>query len=359
MADDYRTVNQRIATMGPVVIAAVLFGATAPLCKLLLGNAAPLPLAALLYLGSGLGLAAWMALRRVAGGSGRGAQVLRGTDWLTLGGAVAGGGVLAPVLFLVGLSHSAASTASLLLNLEMVFSALLAWMLFREGFEGRVALGLAVILGGCLLLARPESGFPGLGVGVLPIAGACLCWGLDNNLTQRLADRDPVQIAAVKGLAGGTVNASLAIVLGQAFPSAVPLLAALCVGLCGYGISLVLFVVSLGRIGTARTIGVFAAAPFVGTCLSLLMLGETPSLSLFLAAMVLVTGLIIALGGHHVHGHVHEAAVHSHRHHHDEHHQHHHDGSESDDEPHDHVHRHDPLDHTHPHYPDTHHRHGH
>lgn len=359
MADGQKAAEKRLSTLGPVVLAAALFGATAPLCKLLLGDSAPLPLAALLYLGSGVGLAVWMALRRIAGGFRSRGQAFGGKGWITLGGAVAVGGVLAPVLFLVGLSHSAASTASLLLNLEMVFSALLAWMLFREGFEGRVAWGLAVILGGCLLLAWPESGFPGWGMGALPIAGACLCWGLDNNLTQRLADRDPVQIAAIKGLVGGTVNASLAVALGQGFPSAVPLLAALCVGLCGYGVSLVLFVVSLGRIGTARTIGVFAAAPFVGTCLSLLMLGETPSLSLVLAAMVLVVGLITALGGHHAHRHIHGAEIHAHRHHHDEHHRHRHDGVEAHDEPHDHTHSHDPLEHIHPHYPDTHHRHGH
>lgn len=341
------------------MLAAILFGATAPLCKLLLGDVAALPLAALVYLGSGVGLAAWMVLRRVLG-AGRGRALgLRGADWFTLGGAVAAGGILAPILFLVGLSASQASTASLLLNLELVFTTLLAWTLFREGFEGRVAWGLAVVLVGCIVLAWPESGFQVWGAGALPIAGACLCWGLDNNLTQRLAARDPVQIATIKGLAGGTVNTALALALGQAFPPTAPLLAALFVGFCGYGVSLVLFVMSLGRIGTARTIGVFAAAPFVGTCLSLLILGEVPRLSLFLAATVLLVGLIVTLGGHHAHVHTHTAEVHTHRHHHDEHHQHGHDGSEAGDEPHDHAHRHESLEHVHPHYPDTHHRHRH
>jgi hypothetical protein len=182
---------------------------------------------------------------------------------------------------------------------------------------------------------------------------------MDNNLTQRLADRDPVQIAAIKGLVGGSVNAALAFLLAQAFPAAIPLLAALCVGLFGYGVSLVLFVVSLGRIGTARTIGVFAAAPFVGTCLSLLILGEVPSLTLFLAAMVLVAGLIVALGGRHAHGHTHEKITHSHHHDPDEHHDHDHGEGGPAWEPHDHLHTHEPLDHAHAHYPDTHHRHGH
>ncbi|HQT93358.1 MAG: hypothetical protein B7Z61_10245 [Acidobacteria bacterium 37-71-11] len=359
MTEVQEAARHRFSTVGPALLAAALFGATAPLCKLLLGDAAPLPLAALLYLGSGVGLVAWMVLRRVLGAGGGRALGLRGADWFTLGGAVAAGGVLAPILFLVGLSASQASTASLLLNLELVFTTLLAWTLFREGFEARVALGLAVVLVGCMVLAWPESGFQVWGAGALPIAGACLCWGLDNNLTQRLAAKDPVQIATIKGLAGGTVSAALAFGLGQAFPPAAPLLAALCVGFCGYGLSLVLFVVSLRRIGTTRTIGVFAAAPFVGSCLSLLILGEAPRLSLFLAAAVLLVGLIVALGGHHVHVHTHAAEVHAHRHDHDEHHKHGHDRSETGDEPHDHAHRHEPLEHAHPHYPDPHHRHRH
>ncbi len=359
MTDVQRAPKPQFPTLGPVLLAAVLFGATAPLCKLLLGDAAPLPLAALLYLGSGVGLAAWMAFRRLAGASVDAGPGLSGTDWLVVGGAVAAGGVAAPILFLLGLSHAEASTASLLLNLEMVFTAVLAWTLFREGFEGRVAGGLVIVLAGCLVLAWPASGIQAVGAGVLPVAAACLCWGLDNNLTQRLADRDPIRIAAVKGLAGGSVSAALALLSGQAFPAAAPLLAALCVGLCGYGISLVLFIVSLGRIGTARTIGAFAAAPFVGAGLSLLVLGEAPSLSLFVAAMVVLVGLVVALGGRHVHGHTHETVVHAHRHQHDEHHKHAHQDGDGNDEPHEHVHSHYPLEHTHPHYPDTHHRHGH
>lgn len=342
------------------MLAAVLFGATAPVCKVLLGDAAPLPLAALLYLGSGGGLAAWMLLRRIAGAGGTKAAGLRGADWLTLGGAVAAGGVAAPILFLVGLSHAEASTASLLLNLEMVFTAVLAWMIFREGFEGRVAWGLAIVLAGCLVLAWPAGGVHAWGAGVLPVAAACLCWGLDNNLTQRLAERDPIQIAALKGLAGGTASAALALGLGASFPAVGPLLAALGVGLCGYGISLVLFVISLGRIGTARTIGVFAAAPFAGAGLSLLIFREAPGASLAVSALVVAIGLVVALGGRHAHEHAHEEVTHAHLHRHDDgHHVHHGLGEESGEGPHAHPHRHERLLHAHPHYPDTHHRHEH
>ncbi len=351
--------GRRILFFLPALVAAVLFGAAAPAGKILLGGCDPLPLASLFYLGSGFGLAGWLALRRAIGKAPGRAATLRGKDGLVMSGAVLAGGVVAPVLFMFALSRSPASTVSLLLNLEMVFTAGLAWIFFREGFEVRVALGLATLAGGCLLLSWPGAGIEGWGIGTPAAMAACLCWGLDNNLTQRLAERDPVQIAAIKGMVGGTVNAVLALVLGQSFPPAAALSAALIVGLCGYGVSLVLFVVSLSRIGTARTIGVFAAAPFAGTCLSLLMLGETPSLRLFLAVMVSAAGLIIALGGHHVHEHTHGPEVHAHRHRHDEHHRHPHGEDVPDGEPHAHEHVHGPLEHAHPHYPDTHHRHGH
>jgi len=353
------TGGHRLAAAGPALAAALLFGASAPLCKVLLGDAAPLALAALLYLGSGTGLASWMLLRRLTGGRREAGLRLRGMDGLTLGGAVLAGGVLAPVLFLAGLSRTPAFTASLLLNLELVFTSLLAWLLFREGFEGRVAAGLVCVLAGCVLLGWPARGFQGLSSGALAVAGACLCWGLDNNLTQRLAYRNSLQIAAVKGLAGGAVNGILALSLGQAFPLGLPLLAALVVGLAGYGLSLVLFVVSLGRIGTARTVGVFAAAPFAGAALSIWMLGEAVTPGLLLAALVVVAGLVVALGGRHAHRHTHEVATHAHLHSHDDHHRHEHAGNEPDGEHHDHLHGHESVAHGHPHFPDTHHRHSH
>lgn len=351
--------RRRLAAL-PALLAALLFGASAPLCKILLGDAAPLALAALLYLGSGMGLVVWMLLRRLTGAAAGPGSPWRAAELRTLAGAVLAGGILAPALFLAGLFRTPASSASLLLNLELVFTVLLAFLFFREGFEGRVAVGLAVVLAGCVVLGWPSDGVAGLPGGVLPIAAACLCWALDNNLTQRLADRDPVIIAAVKGLAGGAVNALLALGLGQAFPEGRALLWALGVGLGGYGLSLVLFVVSLGRLGTARTVGVFAAAPFAGAALSVLLLGERITPGLVVAAALLLVGLAFALGGRHAHLHAHQATAHAHAHRHDDgHHEHDHDEGTSGAEPHDHTHRHEGTAHIHSHHPDTHHRHEH
>lgn len=351
--------DRRYPPLVPALGAAVLFGAAAPAGKILLGNCDPLALASLLYLGSGLGLAGWLLARKALRGSQKQTAALLGTDWLVMSGAVLAGGVAAPFLFMVALSLSPASTVSLLLNLEMVFTAVLAWLFFREGFEVRVALGLAAVAGGCLVLSWPGSGIEGWGLGAPAAVAACLCWGLDNNLTQRLADKDPIQIAALKGLVGGAVNGALALVLGKTFPSLLPLLAALGVGLLGYGLSLVLFIVSLGRIGTARTMGVFAAAPFVGAILAFTVLGERLSSSFVMGSVVVAAGLFLALASHHEHLHAHPSVAHSHRHMHDEHHRHQHGPNALEGEPHVHEHVHDPLEHTHPHYPDTHHRHDH
>lgn len=343
----------------PSLVAAVLFGAAAPASKVLLGNCDPLSLASLLYLGSGLGLAGWLMARKALTAAPRQTAALRGREWLVMSGAILAGGVAAPFLFMVALSLSPASTVSLLLNLEMVFTAVLAWLFFREGFEVRVALGLAAVAGGCLVLSWPGAGIEGWGLGAPAAVAACLCWGLDNNLTQRLADKDPIQIAALKGLVGGVVNGALALALGKTFPSLLPLLAALGVGLFGYGFSLVLFIVSLRRIGTARTMGVFAAAPFVGAALAFTVLGEPLSPSFAVGAIVVAVGLVLALAFRHEHVHTHAGAVHAHRHVHDDHHHHEHGPEVLGGEPHLHEHVHDPMEHAHSHYPDTHHRHGH
>ncbi|MEW6230029.1 MAG: DMT family transporter, partial [Bacillota bacterium] len=280
-----------LASIVPGLLAALLFGAAAPLCKILLGDTAPLALAALLYLGSGVGLTVYILVRRLTLGRRSDWIRLTGKDGLALGGAVLSGGVLAPMLFMIGLSSARASTASFLLNLELVFTACLAWAFFHEGFEGRVAAGLAGVLGGCVVLGWPTGGLENLDLGALAVSGACLCWGLDNNLTQRLAGQDALQIAAVKGGIGGGVNALLALAFSQTFPDGLPLLGALGIGLLCYGLSLVLFVVSLGRIGTARTGGVFAAAPFVGVGISVVALHEGVTTAFLFAAPLVIAGL--------------------------------------------------------------------
>jgi drug/metabolite transporter (DMT)-like permease len=224
-----------------------------------------------------------------------------------------------------GLLHAPASSASLLLNLEAVFTSLIAWAVFREHVPPRIALGMLVIVAGGALLSWEGHLAWGHAWGLLAVAGACLCWAVDNNLTQRVSAGDPVQIAQIKGLVAGTVNAGLGLSLGARLPEPLLATAALLVGFLGYGVSLVCFVLALRALGTARTGAYFSLAPFVGAALGLVLYRE-PMTSLFLtAAALMALGLWLHLSERHMHWHEHEELEHTHAHLHDEHHQHAHE----------------------------------
>ena len=237
--------------------AAVLFGMSTPFAKMLVGTVPPLLLAGLLYAGSGLGLLVVLVGRRLWGRHATSVTLPRRSEWLWLGGAILFGGVAGPVALTYGLAISEASTASLMLNLEAVLTAVLAWSLFRENFDRRVLWGmLCIVAGGVLLVwapGRPAEGSLGLAL----VALACLCWAVDNNLTRRVSAVDAVFVATAKGLVAGSVSLGLALVLGQALPSPGVLGLAMTVGFLGYGISLVLFVLALRHLGTARTEPIF------------------------------------------------------------------------------------------------------
>jgi drug/metabolite transporter (DMT)-like permease len=341
------------------LLAACLFGTSTPLAKVLLPKVEPFLMAGLLYLGSGIGLGAYSLL--CSGNSALRSQEasLRRRDWPWLAGAIFAGGVLGPVLLLWGLASTPASSASLLLNLEGVFTALLAWFVFKENFDTRIAVGMAlIVLGGLCLswMGRPEIGVPW---GSLSIVGACLAWAIDNNLTRKLSAGDPVQIAMLKGLVAGTVNTALALLLGAKLPALPVLLGTGLIGLFGYGISLTLFVLALRHVGTARTGAYFSTAPFVGAAVSIILLGDSLAVGFFVAATFMGAGVWLHLTERHEHEHSHEVVEHEHAHVHDDHHRHPHEQSDPTREPHSHPHRHADLAHSHPHYPDIHHRHSH
>jgi drug/metabolite transporter (DMT)-like permease len=347
--------------VGLALTAAVLFGASAPLAKLLLEGISPQLLAGLLYLGSGAGLfVVWMRGQRSNKGVRETALGKPDLPWLV--GAVGFGGVLGPLLLMTGLARTPASGASLLLNLEGVFTALIAWFVFRENFDRRIALGMAAIIAGSIALSwEGRLSWGGL-AGPLAVSAACLCWGIDNNLTQKISGGDPVQIAMLKGLVAGAVNTSLAILLGASWPPGTSVIGALVLGFLSYGVSLVLFVLALRYLGTARTGAYFSTAPFVGATLSLAIFREHLTSPLLLAAALMALGVWLHLTERHEHEHRHEALEHDHAHVHDEHHRHVHQPSDpqlTDPTPHTHWHRHQPLIHMHPHYPDIHHRHRH
>ncbi|MBA3584007.1 MAG: DMT family transporter, partial [Gemmatimonadetes bacterium] len=333
------------------------FGASVPLAKGLLATVPPQTLAGLLYLGAGLGLGGIAWARRQRGRRVEASLSRADLPWLAL--AIGFGGVVAPVLLLAGLTRTPASAGALLLNLEGVFTALIAWTLFRENVDRRIALGMAAIVaGGALLSWGGRAEWGGL-LGPLAVAAACLCWGIDNNLTRKVSAGDPVQIAALKGIVAGPVNLGLGFWLEGGMPAPAGAAAALAVGFVSYGLSLMLYVRALRDLGAARTGAYFSAAPFFGAGLGL-ALWQDPVTPLFVAAATLMgIGLWLHLTERHEHWHVHEPLVHDHLHVHDEHHRHEHASGEQPGEPHSHPHHHAPLAHGHPHYPDLHHRHAH
>lgn len=345
----------RRAAIVYALAAAALFGASTPLAKLLVGEMAPLVLAGLLYLGSGIGLFVWLAIR--PGGERATNLSIREIPWLA--GAIAAGGVAGPALLMYGLTRSDGATASLLLNLEGVFTAVIAWVVFRENVDRRIFLGMVAIVAGGVVLSWAEVPHAGGVMGPLLIAGACLAWGIDNNLTRRVSGGDAVTIAGLKGLVAGSANLALGLAQGGALPTAPIVASAAAVGLFGYGISLVLFVVALRHLGTARTGAYFSVAPFFGAAIALALLPETASAAFWLAAALMAAGVWLHLTERHEHEHVHEELEHSHEHVHDEHHRHGHAFAWDGREPHSHVHEHGGLRHSHPHYPDLHHRHPH
>lgn len=335
--------------------AAILFGASAPLAKLLMGSVDPWLLAGILYLGAGAGLAL-VQWGRPSLNLPNAEAALKRTDMPWLVAVILFGGLLSPLLLMFGLSLTSAASGSLLLNLEGLATMAIAWLVFRENVDRRLLLGAAAILCGAVVLSWTGTGLR-LDIGGLLIAAACLCWGIDNNLTRKLSAADPVQIAMIKGLVAGAVNLGLALWQGAAIPALGPVAAGALLGFFGVGVSLVMFMLGLRHLGTARTGAYFSLAPFIGAVLALALFGEPITLALALAGLLMALGLWLHLAERHDHEHLHEALEHDHLHSHDAHHQHDHAGEIT--EPHTHWHRHEPMRHRHPHYPDLHHRHDH
>jgi drug/metabolite transporter (DMT)-like permease len=336
--------------------AAVLFGFSTPIAKTLAGEASPLLLAGLLYMGSGAGLALLLAVRATLRGRASISRP-RGTDLVWLLGATAFGGVIGPYLLMVGLRVADSASASLILNLEGVCTALLAWFVFKENFDARIALGMALIVAGGVVLSTSSILRAGV-AGPLAIAGACLAWAIDNNLTRKVSINDAMLIACAKGLVAGPISIALALSFGAHMPAGMTAYRAALVGFVGYGLSLTLFVLALRNLGTARTGAYFSLAPFIGAALAV-ALGAPLTGTLLLAGLLMGAGVWLHLTENHAHRHRHVRMQHEHWHVHDEHHQHRHVPAEETSEPHTHVHVHEPLEHAHAHYPDVHHRHEH
>lgn len=341
------------------LVSAALFGISTPAAKGLLGAISPAILAGLLYCGAGIGIAILRrATRLLPANLTQEARLVRG-DLPWLAAAIAAGGIAGPLLLMAGLARTGASTASLLLTLEGVATALIAWFVFKENFDRRIALGMACLVAGAMVLSW--TGAPAISsfFGPMAIIAACIAWGLDNNFTRKVSLADPLQVTEIKGLVAGPVNLAIGLAAGATLPAAGPVVIAGIVGFFGYGISLALFVAALRHLGTARTTAYFSTAPFIGAAAAIFVLGEPVTGTLALAGILMAAGVWLHLTEVHDHEHVHEAVKHTHMHVHDAHHQHHHLPGAPPGEPHSHPHRHAPVRHGHPHVPDMHHQHRH
>lgn len=332
--------------------AALLFGAGTPLAKWLLAAVDPWLLAGLLYLGAGLGLTLYRRLMRAP----RVRLPRQAIPWF--GGAILAGGIVGPVLLMIGLTNMSASGASLLLNAESALTAGLAWFAFKENVDKRIALGMAAMVAGAVVLSwHGEAHFTGW-LPAITILGACFAWAIDNNLTRKISLSDATWIASVKGLVAGGVNLVLALSMGAILPGLPKLAAAMAVGLLAYGVSLTLFIIGLRHLGTARTGAYFSVAPFFGAVMAVLM-GEPVTPQLLIAGALMAIGAWLHLTERHQHPHVHLETLHDHEHVHGEHHQHQHEPPVASGTQHSHPHWHKETVHSHPHFPDTFHRHQH
>ncbi len=336
------------------LLAAALFGASAPLAKVLLDTVPPVMLAALLYIGAGLAV---VGVRLLRGRTDREAPLVR-RDLPWLAGSALAGGFLAPVLLMFGLAATPAATASLLLNVEAVATALLAAAFFSEGIGRRLTAALGLITAAGMVLSFDPAGTLGLSFGALGVVGACALWGLDNNCARQISGKDPFAIGTVKGLGAGLLSLLVALTLGNPLPPLTTVLLVLVLGAVCYGISMVSFLLALRHLGASRTAGIFGLAPFIGAGIALLISPALPDWQFIVALPLMGLGALLIAREHHDHLHIHEPATHAHRHRHDEHHRHgHEDGNEA--EVHAHAHVHQRLEHMHPHTPDIHHRHRH
>jgi drug/metabolite transporter (DMT)-like permease len=340
------------------LVSAALFGASTPAAKVLVGSVHPAMLAGLLYCGAGIGVAVMRrALPWVISRAPEVAVSRSELPWLV--GAIGFGGVFGPLLLMVGLSHTDAATASLLLTLEGAATALMAWSIFHENYDRRIALGMGCLVVGAIVLSWSGAPTTANLLGPLAIAGACIAWGLDNNLTRKVSLADPLQIVELKGLIAGPFNIVLGLLFGALLPPFSTMFIAGVVGFVGYGVSLALFVLALRGLGAARTSAYFSTAPFIGSAAAVIALGDPVSSQLLIAGLLMAAGVWLHLTERHEHEHFHGAMGHAHPHVHDEHHHHAHTAGDPAGEPHTHFHEHKPMRHAHPHVPDMHHTHQH
>jgi drug/metabolite transporter (DMT)-like permease len=342
--------NANLGYILQALLAALFFGASAPIAKLLLGDVPPILMAAFLYLGSGTGISLIKLYQRFSKHQTEAGIKRPDVGWLA--GAIFTGGILAPIILMISLKNTPASTASLLLNFEGVGTTVIALLFFRESISRRALFAiLAITLASIFLSTNFQSGFS-FSLGALGILLACFLWGVDNNFTRNISAKDPLTIVAWKGLVAGSFSLLLALGLGQRPPALTVILSILLLGFISYGLSTMLFIYSMRGLGAARTSALYGTAPLAGVVLSIIIFHDPLTLLFIIAAVLMVAGALLLANEEHAHFHIHMPVVHEHRHSHDDFHPH---GHEED--VHSHEHEHPQTEHEHGHMPDIHHWH--
>lgn len=342
------------------LMAAILFASSTPLSKILIGDIDPIPMAAFLYLGSGIGAFLLRGILKIKDPAKTREAKLTKPDIPWLAGAILFGGVLAPIVLLFGLQITPASTASLLLNFENVATALIAAVFFKEAIGKRVGWAIALITIASIFLSLTWGKW-GFSVGVFLILAAGVFWGLDNNFTRNISERDPLQIVMFKGLGAGLFSLVLTFLLHKPLPDIGKILLSSGLGVVSYGLSIALIILSMRGLGSARAYAWFGSSPFIALLLSLAIFQDKPNPNLWIGLAFMLAGAWLMLSESHAHKHLHSHLIHDHAHTHpDDHHTH----SHPELEPlgkitHSHFHEHEPFEHSHEHTPDIHHRHEH
>jgi len=347
-----------------VLVASVLFGASTPLTKMLLGEIQPVPLAAFLYLGSGFGLSAFQIVNHILYTKTKKNFIkeapLKKKDYHWLLGATITGGILAPIILLSSLQSTPSSTASLLLNFESVATTLIAIAVFKENAGKQLIGAIILITLASILLSWNTNNQWGISLGSVGILIACFCWGIDNNFTRNISSKNPFTVVSIKGLAAGAFSFALSLLMNIKLPDFKIIAAAMVIGFFCYGVSVLLFVIAMRHLGSARTCALFGTAPFIGAVLSLILLNDMPGIMFIIAIPFMILGTVLLIKENHQHTHKHESGEHEHTHsHNDGHHSHEHLNEKAASGFHSHLHTHTAMEHSHQHAPDIDHRHGH
>lgn len=348
-------------TIMMALLSAILFGASAPITKMLLGKIEPIPLASFLYLGSGFGLLIFQIVNSLIKKQVINEAPLKKKDFVWLSGAIIAGGIIAPIILLNSLKITPASTASLLLNFEGVATTIIAILFFKENVGKQILTAVVLITLASIFLSWDFKNQWGFSIGSFGIVLACFCWGVDNNFTRNISAKNPFSIVTIKGIIAGSFSLLLSMILKNQIPDLRVVIIAMIIGFFCYGLSIVLFVFAMRNLGSTRTSALFGTAPFIGAILSFILLRDIPSSMFFISLPIMIIGTVLLLKEEHHHSHIHEAIQHEHRHNHtDGHHEHEHtDEQIIINGYHSHSHTHKNIEHDHPHSPDIHHRHIH